>query len=80
MTEEKINAEGEWLRIEKLYQNIISQKKYNLIKTSEVLNHSYSDKSYNLLRLVTPQKPIPVKKQDKYNVLRWAVTGEMILR
>jgi hypothetical protein len=27
------------------------------------------------LRLEAPAQPIPVKKQDKYNVSRWAVTG-----
>ena len=27
------------------------------------------------LRLEAPDQPIPVKKQDKYNITRWAVTG-----
>ena len=29
----------------------------------------------NRLRLESPGQPIPVKKQGKYNVTRWAVTG-----
>ena len=75
MTEEKINEDGEWLRIEKLYRSIINNNKYRLIKTSAVLNFRKLNKSNKLLNLSTAKEPIPVKKQDKYNVLRWAVTG-----
>ena len=31
--------------------------------------------SSNVLTLESPEQPIPVKKQDKYNIVRWAVTG-----
>ena len=29
----------------------------------------------NRLHLESPEQPVPVKKQGKYNITRWAVTG-----
>jgi hypothetical protein len=75
MTEEPMHGEGEWVRIEKLYAHLALDQRCELIKTSEVLNLMSADDAGNSLRLESAAQPIPVKKQPKYNVLRWAVTG-----
>ena len=38
------------------------------------------DKKYKSKNLIlnSPQQPISVKKQSKYNLFRWALTGKMI--
>ena len=75
MTEEPMHGEGEWARIEKLYAHLATDHRCELIKTSEVLNLMSVDQAGNSLRLESTLQPIPVKKQEKYNILRWAVTG-----
>ena len=75
MTESQINGEGEWLRIAALYAALLEEPKIRFIKTSDVLELRGSNQADHLLRLESAAQPIPVKKQDKYNVIRWAVTG-----
>jgi hypothetical protein len=75
MTEEPLHGEGEWSRIEKLYATLAADPRSKLIKTSEVLNLLGESQAGHSLRLESAAQPIPVKKQEKYNVLRWAVTG-----
>ena len=75
MTEEPMHGEGEWVRIEKLYAHLAHDQRCELIKTSEVLDLMSADEAGNSLHLESAAQPIPVKKQPKYNVLRWAVTG-----
>lgn len=75
MTEEPLHGEGEWARIEKLYASLAADDRGELIKTSEVLNLLDETQAGHSLRLESAAQPIPVKKQEKYNVLRWAVTG-----
>jgi len=75
MTEEPLHVAGEWSRIEKLYTCLFADPRGELIKTSEVLNLMNQVQGGNELHLESAVQPIPVKKQEKYNVLRWAVTG-----
>ncbi len=65
----------EWEKINKLFVKLKEEKNFNLIFPSEV-NFS-NDKTLfkeNLI-LNSPQNPIVVKKQSKYNIFRWGVTG-----
>lgn len=74
-TEARVHDDGEWTRICHLYQVLQQEPDIKFIKTSEVLDMGDIDGAYQLLRLDSARQPIPVKKQDKYNVTRWAVTG-----
>ncbi len=61
---------NEWKRIRKLLC-VLKRKGFNFVlpsKTLEGLNNV-------VLSLQAPQQPIPVKKQEKYNIIRWAITG-----
>jgi hypothetical protein len=75
MTEASIQQEGEWDRINKLYSALELESDIEFILPSEVLKISNLPESGNLLNLSSASQPIPVKKQDKYNIVRWAVTG-----
>ncbi len=74
-TEAEINKEGEWNRIAEFYDNIKRDSSFKLIKPSEVLSGLNDEMAGNELRLESPEQPIPVKKQEKYNINRWALTG-----
>jgi hypothetical protein len=66
------NPEGEWHRIRRLLE-VICTRNDQLILPSEAINQ------FGLggvgLQLESSWQPIPVKKQDKYNINRWALTG-----
>jgi len=74
-TEADLQEEGEWKRIEKLFDFFLSDQNYEIISPSKVLEHMTLPGAGNRLSLESPEQPIPVKKQLKYNINRWAVTG-----
>lgn len=74
-TEPSIHGEGEWARIEVLFRALPTERGMRMIAPSEVLKGLDGASAGNRLRLESPATPTPVKKQDKYNILRWAVTG-----
>ena len=69
-TEEKLEA-GEWTRMERAFARIGEEPGCELVLPSKVLEGA----PHQELRLETPPCPVPVKKQRKYNLSRWAVTG-----
>ena len=75
MTEAKILDEGEWLRIDRLYESLLQDPDIKFIKTSDVLRMTDLVDANQLLQLTSAAQPTPVKKQGKYNIVRWAVTG-----
>lgn len=74
-TEAKISHFQEWNRILNLFKILKRGKRFKLILPSIVLKASQTPKSANILHLESPAQPIPVKKQEKYNINRWALTG-----
>ena len=74
-TEEKLKASSEWKRFGEALAAVTSAGGINLIGPSHVLKLIDREGGGNLLQLESPQCPVPVKKQRKYNLARWAVTG-----
>lgn len=74
-TEAKPGQESEWLRIAQLYEALKSDHRFSLISPRQVLDFLEIPGAGNRLRLETAAQPIPVKKQAKYNVVRWGLTG-----
>ena len=70
-TEEKIDGAGEWVRLEKAFARLADEPDCELVLPSKILAEGPGE----ALRLETAACPIPVKKQRKYNLSRWAVTG-----
>lgn len=74
-TEDDIHEEGEWDRIAKLLKYLKEDDRFNFIKPSQVLNWLNSPAAGSRLHLETAEQPVPTKKQYKYNLTRWALTG-----
>ncbi len=70
-TEEKLSGESEWLKLEQAYAAIAHEPGFDLVAPSAAL----ASPKRQPLRLESAACPIPVKKQRKYNLSRWAVTG-----
>ena len=71
-TEETNQGGTEWTRIFAAFAALSQSAGMRLIAPSEALNVTQASKP---LRLETAAYPVPVKKQRKYNLTRWAVTG-----
>jgi hypothetical protein len=74
-TEVKMNKEKEWKRIEKLFEKLSKDPDLEIITPSKVLKLAKKKLAFNQIRLESAEQPIPVKKQEKYNITRWALTG-----
>lgn len=74
-TEATISNKSEWTRIERLYLALLADKRFTLIRPSQVLDVIDRLGAGNHLHLESAAQPVPVKKQAKYNVMRWALTG-----
>ena len=74
MTESVIHQAGEWERIKLLYEKLLKMN-FKFVKPSEVLGFYDGQHSGNVLSPTTAAQQIIVKKQPKYNVSRWAVSG-----
>jgi hypothetical protein len=79
-TEPPPRKESEWTRIGELFLAILEEDRFQLIRPGRVLDLMSKPGAGELLRLESPEQPTPVKKQDKYNITRWAVTGRDNLR
>ncbi|MGR3319974.1 MAG: glycoside hydrolase family 57 [Candidatus Anammoxibacter sp.] len=74
-TEASIQSDGEWNRMEILFAKIKEDNEFSWISPSEVLNSKEHKDAFNTLSLCTSAVPLPVKKQSKYNITRWVLTG-----
>jgi hypothetical protein len=74
-TEEKLTKKSEWKRFGEALTAITCSGGINLIGPSHALKLIDREGGGNLLQLESPCCPVPVKKQRKYNLARWAVTG-----
>ena len=74
-TEESLGTHSEWDRIFKLFEVLSKEQWCCFVFPSDVLAGLTHRLGGNLLSLETTEHPIPVKKQEKYNINRWALTG-----
>jgi len=79
-TEPLPGKESEWKRIGDLFHAILKEDQFQLVPPGRVLDLMLKPGAGEVLRLESPEQPTPVKKQDKYNITRWAVTGRDNLR
>ena len=72
-------VKGEWGKISKLFEALSREENIRIILPSEVLDLEKDRKhSFKEIRLESPEDPIPVKKQEKYNITRWGLSGNSI--
>ncbi|HET7086188.1 MAG TPA: hypothetical protein VFI23_15540 [Rhizomicrobium sp.] len=74
-TEAKLAETSEWEKIDEALSAVTAAGGINLIGPSHVLKLIDREGGGNLLQLESATCPVPVKKQRKYNLARWAVTG-----
>jgi len=77
---EAILKEDEWKRIEDLFISMLSDGRFEFVSPCQTLDLIGQPGAGNRLHLESANQPVPVKKQSKYNVTRWAVTGRDDLR
>ena len=70
---EEILSGDEWLRLETAFTSIAREAR--MVRPSEALSLLSLPGAGRILSLESPECPVPVKKQRKYNLARWAVTG-----
>ncbi|UTW57620.1 hypothetical protein KFE96_12315 [Kordiimonas sp. SCSIO 12603] len=76
--ESKLSGAVEHARIEMLFKTLEAQNEMEIVLPSKAL--SLLDNAETSIRLETPAVPVPVKKQRKYNITRWGVTGRADLQ
>jgi hypothetical protein len=74
-TEGSLNTESEWERILSLFLELKENRNFQLVFPSQVLEGLTHENGGNEIQLESSGQPIPVKKQEKYNIYRWALTG-----
>lgn len=74
-TEAPLQEDGEWKRLERLFETLIKNPQFKLVAPGRILDLINEPGAGNSLHLESAEQPVPVKKQGKYNVVRWAVTG-----
>ena len=66
---------SEWKRISTLFKCISEDEQFEFLLPSQVIKQAYEPFGFNKLDLTSECDPITVKKQPKYNVLRWGLSG-----
>ena len=74
-TESRFHSEGEWERLERICRRLKEDLDINWLSPSQAFQIQAATSKPNSCRLTSVSQPIPVKKQAKYNINRWAVTG-----
>lgn len=73
--ESQLHEGGEWKRIAELLTAICKQTGVSWLSPSQALDYNCRQQSLVPRKLTSARQPIPVKKQAKYNVSRWSVSG-----
>lgn len=74
-TEAPLSETSEWQRIEQFFRALQNDPEFHVISPRAVLQFAGRPGAANHLHLESANQPVPVKKQSKYNITRWAVTG-----
>ncbi|MDH5216522.1 MAG: glycoside hydrolase family 57 [Gammaproteobacteria bacterium] len=67
-------VESEWVKIRQLFTDLKNNSDIQIVLPSQLLSDSSID-AFNPVKLGNAELPVPVKKQGKYNLLRWANSG-----
>lgn len=74
-TEAALGSTSEWTRIEALFAALLAEPGVRLIAPGALLDWLDAPGAGQVLALASAARPVLVKKQEKYNLTRWAVTG-----
>lgn len=71
---ESLSVLNEWNRISSLFESL-DARQMELVLPSQAIHH-HNIHSHESIELQTAASPVIVKKQEKYNINRWAITGK----
>jgi hypothetical protein len=74
-TEAPLGEPREWARIGELCAALLRDPDIELVSPSTALARGTGPYAGHRLSLESAQRPVPVKKQPKYHLARWAITG-----
>ena len=74
--ERPTHIDGEWNRIKNLIEKLETEVNINWISPTKALSLIQNENEFDTRTLTTASHPIIVKKQAKYNIARWSVTGK----
>lgn len=74
-TEAMLENLHEWQRIEDLYRTLALDSQVTFKLPREIFEEECIRLDIPAVSLESPEQPIAVKKQEKYNLARWALTG-----
>lgn len=74
-TEARLHPEGEWARMRRVFTALSEEAGLSWVTPSQALSAQTAGQVTHAAILSSAAHPIPVKKQAKYNINRWAVTG-----
>jgi len=74
-TESRLHHEGEWERLRRVLDRLSEDVNLEWISPTQALAEVEQRTESRPAHLTSAAHPIPVKKQPKYNISRWAVTG-----
>jgi hypothetical protein len=66
---------NEWKKIIQLHKFLLDKNESSFFIKEIVDEYKNSNFSNKVINLCSVESPIPVKKQSKYNITRWALTG-----
>lgn len=73
--ESQENASGEWTVIRKIMEKLNTEFGFEYVLPSVALEIQHALTPKKAMAFTSAGYPVPVKKQPKYNIARWAVTG-----
>ncbi|PZP27075.1 MAG: glycoside hydrolase family 57 [Roseateles depolymerans] len=74
-TEATLSGDSEWARLERLCERLESEVGLQWLRPTAVMTAIEQRPHHRAAILSSIAHPIPVKKQAKYNINRWSVTG-----
>lgn len=74
-TEALLHSEGEWERLQRVCRQLRQELHMDWLSPAQALQVQAEASDPTSRRLTSASHPIPVKKQAKYNINRWAITG-----
>lgn len=74
-TEAELGQDSEWQCIEALFERLGDDERFRWQRPSEVLALLSEADAGHCIELGSARCPVPVKKQRKYNLSRWAISG-----
>jgi len=66
---------GDFERVRELLKGIRDEKRFALLRPEEILNKFNALQESGPMRLESVETPVVSKKQERYNPVRWSVTG-----